>query len=146
MKTRRIALSALVLLTSGSLVTRTHAQAAHSSKPQPPQSSAMGMSQSSKPEGKLTKVEDHKKICMVTNKAFDKDQIPVEVEGRTYYGCCEMCKTLLTSNPDKRGAVDPVSNKKVDKSSAVIGVASNGKVLYFENEKNLDTYNSRIAQ
>jgi YHS domain-containing protein len=146
MKTRRIALSALVLLTSGSLVTRTHARAAHSSTPQPPQTSAMGMSQSSKPEGKLTKVEDHKKICMVTNKAFDKDQIPVEVEGRTYYGCCEMCKTLLTSNPDKRGAVDPVSNKKVDKSSAVIGVASNGKVLYFENEKNLDTYNSRIAQ
>src|ERR1700681_4087393 len=111
------------------------------------QSSTMPMgSKSSKPEGKLTKVEDHKKICMVTNKAFDKDQIPVEVEGRTYYGCCEMCKTLLTSNPDKRGAVDPVSNKKVDKSSAVIGVASNGKVLYFENEKNLDTYNSRIAQ
>ena len=108
-------------------------------------SMSMG-SASAKAAGKLTKVEDHKKICMVTNKAFAKDQIPIEIEGRTYYGCCEMCKTALSTDPGKRTAVDPVSNEKVDKSVAVIGVDSNGRVLYFENDKNFAAYNSKIGQ
>lgn len=29
-------------------------------------------------------------VCMVTNMVFPKKQIPVQVENRTYFGCCEM--------------------------------------------------------
>jgi YHS domain-containing protein len=96
------------------------------------------------PEGKATKVEDNKKICMVTNRAYDKEQIPVKVNGKTYYGCCDMCKSMLANNASQRTAVDPVSKKTVDKSQAVIGVTANGGVIYFQNDKDLEAYN--VAQ
>jgi YHS domain-containing protein len=86
---------------------------------------------------------ESKKVCMVTNAVFAKDQIPVVVEGRTYYGCCEMCKERLAKDAAARVAVDPVSGKKVDKAKAVIGVTAEGDVVYFENEKNLAEYNAR---
>jgi YHS domain-containing protein len=111
------------------------------SKPSPPV--AMGQD-AAKPEGKLVQA-DPKKICMVTNKAFDKDQIPVQIKGRTYYGCCEMCKGELEKDPKQRVAIDPVSRKKVDKSQAVIGVAPNGGIVYFESIGNLEKYNSTLA-
>jgi YHS domain-containing protein len=91
----------------------------------------------------LRKVEDVKKVCMITNRVFDKDQIPVEVEGKTYYGCCPACKETLTNDASSRSAVDPVSGKTVDKASAVIGVQPDGSVLYFENEASLQQYASR---
>jgi YHS domain-containing protein len=97
-----------------------------------------------KPESKLIQA-DPKKICMVTNTAFDKDQIPVQIKGRTYYGCCEMCKGELEKDPKQRVAIEPVSGKKVDKSRAVIGIASNGGVFYFENSGNLEKYNSTLG-
>lgn len=103
-------------------------------------------SPSDKPEGKLTRVEDLSKICMVTNHAFDRPQIPVRVGNKTYYGCCEMCKRVLTSDRKQRTAVDPVSAKRVDKSKAVIGVAANGVVVYFEIEEHLNAYNAMIRQ
>jgi YHS domain-containing protein len=106
--------------------------------------SGMNMS-TPEPSGKLTKVDDNSKICMVTNRAYDKPQIPVQVEGKTYYGCCEMCKGMLTKDATQRTAIDPVSKKPVDKSKAVIGVGANGGVYYFQNEKNLETYNARMA-
>ena len=40
------------------------------------------------------------KVCMVNDQLFAKDQIPVEVEGKTYFGCCEMCKARLA---ERRG-------------------------------------------
>jgi YHS domain-containing protein len=104
---------------------------------------AMNMGQAV-PEGKVTKVEDNKKICMVTNRAYDKDQIPVTVKGKTYYGCCDMCKSMLTGDQSKRMAVDPVSKKKVDKSEAVIGVAASGGVVYFQNDRDLVAYNRQF--
>jgi YHS domain-containing protein len=84
-----------------------------------------------------------KKVCMVTNRVFEKDQIPVTVQGRTYYGCCEGCKQTLANNPTARAAVDPVSGKTVDKATAVIGARPDGSTLYFENESNLKKYASR---
>jgi len=90
----------------------------------------------------LRKVET-KKVCMVTNQVFEKDQIPVAVQGRTYYGCCEGCKQTLAKNPAARMAVDPVSGKPVDKATAVIGARADGSTLYFENESNLKAYSSR---
>jgi YHS domain-containing protein len=79
-------------------------------------------------------------VCMVNNAAFDKPQIPVEVNGKTYYGCCPMCKERLAKDVSARTAIDPVSGKSVDKADAFIGKAPDGSVYYFENEGNMKQY------
>src|SRR4030095_12571146 len=76
-----------------------------------------------------------KRVCMVNNTLFDKDQIPVAVEGKTYFGCCEMCKGRLAQDASIRAAHDPVSGKSVDKAKAVLGATPDGKILYFESDK-----------
>lgn len=81
-----------------------------------------------------------RKVCMINNQVFEKDQIPVEVEGRTYYGCCDMCKERLAKDPASRQAVDPVTGRTVDKSEAVIGMLPDGSVLYFESQETLEKY------
>ncbi|HJX29327.1 MAG TPA: hypothetical protein VJ885_15565 [Thermoanaerobaculia bacterium] len=87
----------------------------------------------------LKRVET-KKVCMINNQIFEKDQIPVQVEGRTYYGCCEMCKERLANDAAARTAVDPVSGKEVDKAKAVIAAKPDGSVLYFESEETMEKY------
>ena len=82
-----------------------------------------------------------KKVCMINERVFVNDQIPVQVAGKTYYGCCEMCKTTLAQDESKRTATDPVSKRKVDKALAVIGSDRQGRVYYFENEANLRAFN-----
>lgn len=90
-------------------------------------------------ESTLQRVEPQK-VCMVNDTVFQRDQIPVQVEGRTYYGCCEMCKGRLGTDAAVRSAKDPVSGHTVDKATAVIGATPDGKVLYFENEKTFSSY------
>ncbi len=92
------------------------------------------------PKGKLTKVEA-KTVCMVNEMAMGKDQIPVEVGGKTYYGCCAMCKEQLEKNAEKRTAIDPVTGNKVDKATAVIAAQEDGHVFYFESEETLAKHN-----
>lgn len=87
----------------------------------------------------LKQVES-KYVCMVTNQLYDKEQIPVAVDGKTYYGCCQMCEAKLKEDPSSRMATDPVSGKEVDKSTAVIGAAPDGKVYYFENAEDLKAF------
>ena len=91
----------------------------------------------------LRKVDDPKKVCMVNNTVFEKDQIPVEVEGKTYYGCCEMCKERLAKDESVRYGTDPVSGARVDKATAVIAAQGDGTTLYFENEANFEAYAKR---
>jgi|SRR5579863_2073215 len=113
------------------------------------QSSGMSSSQTpvpnAAPVGKLTMIEPSK-VCMVRNHAFEEPQIPLRIKGKTYYGCCEMCKNMLAKDRKQRVSVDPVSKRKIDKATAVIGVGANKGVLYFENETNLEKYNSSVAQ
>ncbi|HEY0156673.1 MAG TPA: hypothetical protein VGF28_05210 [Thermoanaerobaculia bacterium] len=97
------------------------------------------------PTGTLTKVEP-KTVCMINEHAMGKDQIPVEVDGKTYYGCCEMCKKALADNADKRVATDPVSGKQVDKATAVIAAQEDGRVFYFENDANLAKWNAKVKK
>lgn len=78
--------------------------------------------------------------CMMNNRHMKEKQIPVEVEGRTYYGCCAMCKTKLESDAAARTGTDPVSGKPVDKATAVIGAKPNGALVYFESEWTFDAY------
>jgi YHS domain-containing protein len=98
-----------------------------------------------KPTGKLTKVES-KTVCMINEHAMGKDQIPVEVDGKTYYGCCDMCKKALSTDATKRMSVDPVTGKQVDKAKAVIAAQEDGRVFYFENDETLAKYNAQYAK
>ena len=90
----------------------------------------------------LTRVADPSEVCMVNDQYMAKPQIAVAVGERTYYGCCEMCKGRLMSDPTARTARDPVSGATVDKAIAVIARTSTGKVLYFESEATLGRYAS----
>lgn len=90
---------------------------------------------------KVVAVES-KNVCMINDRSMANEQIPVEVDGKTYFGCCPMCKERLVKDEASRFAVDPVSGKKVDKAKAVIGALPGAKVLYFESKENLERYNA----
>jgi YHS domain-containing protein len=98
-----------------------------------------------KPSGTLTKVAT-KTVCMINEHAMGKDQIPVEVDGKTYYGCCDMCKKALAQNAEKRVATDPVTGKQVDKATAVIAAQEDGRVFYFESDATLAKYNAGVKK
>jgi YHS domain-containing protein len=93
---------------------------------------------------KLTVVENEK-VCMVTDQLFPKKQIPITVEGKTYYGCCENCKASLGKDPKVRKAVDPISKKPVDKATAVIAAREDGSVIYFENKNTFEQFTKKQA-
>jgi len=82
-------------------------------------------------------------VCMVNDAFMGKKQIPIPVQGKTYYGCCQMCVSTLTNDAAERQAIDPVSGHAVDKATAIIGALPDGNVFYFENETNLKTYDRR---
>jgi YHS domain-containing protein len=82
-------------------------------------------------ENGLTRVTDASQVCMVTNQYMGVVQIPIEVEGKTYFGCCEICKGRLANEPATRQATDPVTGESVDKAMAVIARQADGKLLYF---------------
>ncbi len=82
-------------------------------------------------EGELTPVVMNE-VCMVTDKVFGKPQIPVEFEGKTYYGCCQGCVAKLKNNGELRSAIDPVNGNTIDKASATVIEGEGGAALYFE--------------
>ena len=88
----------------------------------------------------MTRVSDPSQVCMVNDQFMGKPQIPVEVEGRTYYGCCAMCKDKLNQQPAARLAQDPVTGEAVDKAKAVIVQDAQGRVKYFASEATLARY------
>ncbi len=87
----------------------------------------------------LTKVES-KYVCMINNALFDKVQIPVIIDDKTYYGCCPMCKAKLEGSVQARTATDPISGETVDKATAIIGAEASGAIHYFESEENLKKF------
>lgn len=101
---------------------------------------AIGMAPCAANAGSLQEVEPQM-VCMVNNTVFPSPQIPVEVKGKTYFGCCAMCKERLENDAALRHATDPVSGALVDKASAVIGASADGRVQYFENQKNFSQFN-----
>lgn len=90
--------------------------------------------------GWLKQVEA-KYVCMMNNAVFEKEQMAIEVDGKTYYGCCSMCKDRLQKDASARQATDPVSGNTVDKATAIIG-EHHGAVYYFENEENFHKFAS----
>lgn len=97
------------------------------------------------PEGATLERVEAIKVCMVNDQVFVQDQIPVEVDGKTYYGCCIMCKDRLAQDESARTGLDPVTGSPVDKATAVIGMRPDGSVLYFESEESLAEYQERAA-
>lgn len=85
--------------------------------------------------GGLAIVGDHSSVCMVTDHFMGVPQIPVKAEGKTYYGCCQMCVGTIQNDAGIRHAADPVTGVPVDKAKAVIAKDETGKVYYFESEK-----------
>lgn len=80
-------------------------------------------------------------VCMVNNDYMGREQLEVEVNGKIYYGCCEMCQERLPVDESVRVAIDPISNKEVDKADAIIAVTGErGEVSYFENKENYQQY------
>jgi len=80
-------------------------------------------------------------VCMVNDAYMGKKQFEVKFDGKTYYGCCEMCKERIPKDATVRMAIDPYSHKQVDKANAVIAVTgNNGEVSYFENKGNYAKY------
>lgn len=94
----------------------------------------------------LTLVTDRSLVCMVNNQYMGRPQIPIEADGRTYYGCCEMCRGRLGSDPSSRVSIDPVTGATVDKSTAVIGRESSGRTLYFESEQTFAAFAERSSR
>lgn len=88
----------------------------------------------------LSRVADTSQVCMVNDQFMGRPQIPIAVEGRTYYGCCAMCKDRLGKDPATRFARDPVTGEQVDKSLAVIIQDASGKVMYFASEETLQRF------
>ena len=86
------------------------------------------------------RVADASQVCMVNDQYMGKPQIPIAVEGRTYYGCCPMCKDRLAQQPASRIGKDPVTGNNVDKAVALMVKDASGKILYFENEDSLRRY------
>ena len=84
-------------------------------------------------------------VCMVNNSLLDVPQIPVELGGKTYFGCCPACKERLETHLSLRESMDPISGRMVDKAVAVIGVLPSGTVVYFETEQNLVAYRAKLT-
>lgn len=83
-------------------------------------------------------------VCMVNDAYMGKPQIPVPVNGKTYYGCCQGCVDKLNNEEAARTAIDPYSGKKVDKAEAYIVLTNqNGTVSYFESEDNYTAYGKK---
>lgn len=81
-------------------------------------------------------------VCMVNDRSYPQPQIAVPVDERTYYGCCEMCKTTLAESTKHRKGIDPVTGNSVDKSRAVIGALPDGRVHYFEDESSFRVFST----
>ena len=73
-------------------------------------------------------------VNMVTNRHAGSKQVPVSIDGRTYFGAGEGYVSTLQKNMAARSAVDPFTNKKIDKASALTYADASGRVFYFESE------------
>lgn len=64
-------------------------------------------------------------------------QIPIDVNGTSYFGCCQGCVEKIQKNiDDVRFGSNPLNNRKVDKASAIIVQDKNtGSVFYFDSKE-----------
>ena len=92
------------------------------------------------PSGFELKAQKHKDVCMVTDNVGLMKMIPVQVEGKTYYGCCQGCVGKLKNNRSVRFSTDPVTGREVDKAKAFIVADKANKALYFESKETAERF------
>jgi len=81
---------------------------------------------------------------MLSNRYLgERADVPIQVEGKTYRGCCANCAARLGSHPEARVAHDPVTGREVDKGSAVLARDAQNRVYYFESEETLSQFSAR---
>ncbi len=87
-------------------------------------------------------------VCFVNDRHMGKPQIPVNVEGKIYYGCCAGCAETLRTKRSTRFSHDPLTGSEVDKATATIAPdpRGSGKVLYFESKQTYERYLASIHQ
>jgi len=86
------------------------------------------------------KAVDPSLVCMGTDQVPGKAMIPIEVDGKTYYGCCPKCNERLRTDKGARTATDPVTGEAVDKASSFIIEGPGGMVLYFKSAETVEKY------
>ena len=68
-------------------------------------------------------VAEKNKVCMVNNfynPMADFTEFKVNVEKKSYYGCCAMCKDKLKMSSNHRMATDPLTNEKLVKLTLIL--------------------------
>lgn len=84
----------------------------------------------------LVRIADPGHVCMLSNRFLgEKTHVPVDVDGKTYFGCCANCAARIGERAEARNALDPVTGSPVDKAAAVLARDETNKVLYFESEE-----------
>jgi YHS domain-containing protein len=90
-------------------------------------------------------IPERSRVCMMQDTVMATPAIPLSHGGRTYYGCCEMCKAKIAAEPARYTvARDPVSGAAVDKATAEL-LSVDGRVFYFESGATRGTFRSRLA-
>lgn len=88
-------------------------------------------------------------VCMV-NDAYmgGKKQIPVAYEGKTYYGCCQMCVGRIQNDAQVRYATDPYSGEVIDKSEAfiILQPGIDNQVSYYKSEANFHLHHQSLTK
>lgn len=105
--------------------------------------SSNGWTKSEFSQAQIKPVESNQ-VCMVTNKFMGSEQIPVSVDGKTYYGCCQGCVSKLKNEKKAQSSTDPLTGEAVDKASAfTVALSGSNNVLYFKSER---TYKDYLSQ
>lgn len=80
-------------------------------------------------------------VCMVNDAYMGKEQLAVPFDGKTYYGCCQMCKERIPQDESVRYAVEPRTLNKVDKATAyIVLIGDQDEVAYFENQASYEQF------
>jgi hypothetical protein len=92
----------------------------------------------------VTRIDAHGGVCMLSNRYLgERPDIPIEVEGKTYHGCCANCAARLGMMEEARVATDPVTGHPVDKARALLAHDEENRLLYFESEATFAQYAKR---
>jgi YHS domain-containing protein len=119
----------------------THAEHEQVAVPQPSASAATRDAPGA--PAALTRI-DGGGVCMLSNRYLGEHaDVPIQVEGKTYRGCCANCAARLGSHSEARTANDPVSGNPVDKATAVLARDASNRLYYFESEATLASVAAR---
>lgn len=90
-------------------------------------------------------VPERSRVCMMQDTVMAVPAIPLASGGKTYYGCCEMCKAKIAAEPERyTRARDPISGAVVDKATAAL-LSVDGRVVYFESEASRGRFVEKLS-